>query len=46
MLDVAHSDHQALIHKIKERDEEGATAIISKHIEGALETLTTEYSTK
>jgi DNA-binding GntR family transcriptional regulator len=39
MLDVAHSDHQALIRKIKDKDEEGAAELIGRHIESARKTL-------
>jgi DNA-binding GntR family transcriptional regulator len=39
MLDVAKSDHQGLIHKIQEKDEEGAVELMVRHIESAQETL-------
>ncbi|MCP4047956.1 MAG: GntR family transcriptional regulator [Gammaproteobacteria bacterium] len=39
MLDIAHTDHQALIHKIKEKDEEGAAELMGRHIASAQETL-------
>jgi DNA-binding GntR family transcriptional regulator len=45
-LDVAQSDHQALIHKIKEKDEEGAAELIGRHIECAQETLAKAFKTR
>jgi DNA-binding GntR family transcriptional regulator len=39
MLDVAQSDHQGIIHKIQEKDEEGAVELMVRHIESAQETL-------
>ena len=46
ILDVAHSDHQALIHKIKEKDEQGAAELIGRHIESAQATLAQAFQTR
>jgi len=46
MLDVAHSDHRALIQKIKEKDEDGAAKIIDSHIEAAQETLAKAFQAR
>jgi len=46
ILDVAHSDHQALILKIKEKDEEGAAELIGRHIESAQETLAKAFQAR
>jgi DNA-binding GntR family transcriptional regulator len=46
MLDAAHSDHQALILKIKEKDEEGAAELMGRHIESAQETLAKAFQSR
>jgi DNA-binding GntR family transcriptional regulator len=46
VLDAAHSDHQALIHKIKERDEKGAAELIGRHIESAQATLAKAFQAR
>jgi DNA-binding GntR family transcriptional regulator len=46
MLDIAHSDHQALIHKIKEKDEEGAAELMGRHIKSAQETLAKAFQAR
>lgn len=38
-LAAAHREHQALLHMIKEKDAEGAAALIRRHIDGAQERL-------
>ena len=43
---AAQRDHQALIHKIKEKDEEGAADLMSRHIEGAQETLAKAFQAR
>jgi DNA-binding GntR family transcriptional regulator len=46
MLDIAHSDHQALIHMIKEKNEEGAAELIGRHIESAQKTLAKAFQSR
>jgi DNA-binding GntR family transcriptional regulator len=43
MLSAAHSDHQALINLIKEKDAEGAAERIREHIENAQKTLESAF---